>query len=179
MIAGNTTGTFNNSFDKDLGTVQTIYTVLLVLGFRQLGDTVFGLVTMKFDSCRLHWALAAAVVALALLGLRLFWAVSNIRRFAEHATDKAKQTKQKKPEDVAVMITIIHLPILLIQAMAFYFLCKLFSPLNDNNMQEYVNTYGALFVYLYCGLLLINALWLMILLRNRDNRDPEQTWIAI
>jgi len=155
-------------FKSDISLMQTVYGILLILGFRQLGDALYLFVTKGVGDWELLCSLTAGGIALALLGFRFFWAVGSIRRYiVRHENNPNARVRR--------FITTFHFPILLLHAMAFYFLCRLHSDMIsptqfDNNV--------VFFIWGYVAFLLLNVIWLLWLVWRREDRRPEMIWIV-
>jgi len=153
-------------FKSDINLMQTVYGILLILGFRQLGDAFFDYMSGE----RNVWVmvtLTGSGLALAFLGFRFFWAVGNIRRYIIYR-------EKTHPALYRRLITTIQFPVLLLHAMAFYFLCRLHA---NMKVPKDFESGATIFVLGYCGFLLGNSLWLKLLVRNRPNKVPEEDWV--
>ena len=68
-------------FKSDISLMQTVYGILLTLGFRLLGDALFKTYRSPGNDYRVPICVIASCFTLALIGFRFFWAVGNIRRY--------------------------------------------------------------------------------------------------
>lgn len=150
----------------DLSLMQTAYTILLVLGYRQLGDSLFDLFRSDKDPY-LAWSLFAYDVALTLFGLRFFWSVGNIRRFVIRTTENKGAVPRRT-------VTVFLFPALFFHAMLFYFNCRMHSefirgPADPKNCWQLISINAAFLTF--------NASWLAWMIWSQLSWKPESLWI--
>ena len=191
----------SRDFNSDIGLMQTVYGILLVLGFRQIGDTLYNMfVAKEAHNLELCASVALSAIALAFLGTRFFWAVGNIRRYY------LRNERYEPNRNARRVITTVHFPILLLHAFVFYVLCRFHSEMTSTKAIE--NGWDW-FVLWFASFLLLNVMWLYQLVRrpvgrsvraepvsqtnsfgwlevgwskNRQwikDRQPESTWIIL
>jgi hypothetical protein len=153
-------------FESDFSLVQVVYGVALVLGLEHVAESLYAtFITrpyMEADYIQFMVLKGMIALILALLGIRFFSAARNIRRFVLIHPDRSRIT------------TTVHLPILLVHALLFYTLCRM-----EQGIKSVKALWGTmpLFTFLYCGLLVLNAVWLVFLIKGRDHKYPEIIWI--
>lgn len=149
-----------------LGLIQTAYGVALILGLEEVAESLYGALVpgdLRFLLLKL-----AVAVTLVLLGLRLFAAVTNLRRYLARGEDQRSQR----------LAAALHVPILMVHAFLFFFLCKLD---HDNSAETEFFDSLPLMLLLYCLLLTINAAWLlgMFVSLKRDVAKTALTWAGL
>ena len=154
-------------FKSDLSLMQTVYGILLVLGFRQIAEGLYAVVENKLPIDGLFLATSAFGIGLLFLGFRFFWAVGNIRRYVI-------RNHHLPGEFVRRRITTFLFPMLLMHAVAFYLLCRLHGDLINPALVE--SRTGQL-AFLLCVFLLLNVIWLCIMIVPGLKRQPESIWI--
>jgi hypothetical protein len=170
--------------DENLKVLRTIYAVLFVVGFRE-AMVGLNLSDGLTKGLTLPWAVSS--VALVLVAVRMFWGVSNIRRYvvealAQYFSDKEGNTSVDR--DTAfhevvgrwktLRIMAVDVPILLSHSFLFYLLCKLqplvlADPSNQSRVGEFVGTFSVL--------LLLNGFWLVWLATKWSTHAPEFVWL--
>ena len=157
-------------FKTDIGLMQTVYGIFLVLGFRLLADSFYVfMIGGALDKPKTDIVVPVSALGLVLtfLGLRFFWAVGNLRRYIlRRGDDPAVKVRR--------VVTTVHFPLLIIHAFLFYCLCRLHGELSDPKLFD---DKSRLFVYWYAGFLLFNSAWLFTLIRSQKDNEPEKTWI--
>ncbi len=161
-------------FESDFSIVQTTYAVAMTLGLERIAESVFqtfvahSYAEAGYTGLMLIKGVLSA--ALALLGIRFMSAPRNIRRFVlAHAHDGEEMRRRK-----VRTVTTVHLPVLLLHALLFFVLCQMV--LEMKSVQEAWHEMPRM-VWLYGGLLALNAAWLMFLVSGREEREPENVWI--
>jgi hypothetical protein len=167
----------------DVRTLQAFYTIGIGAGFVSLADALYALLglatpvhlattvvpqpSMVGDAAVASWAIVAA---LFLIGFRFFWAVANVRRFAE---DRA--ARGVKPGIINREVVFIHIPFLFLHLLVYYLLCKLAADVSSARAP--LSAYRAL-VWAYAGFQYMNAAWLWSLIRKRKQGGlRERVWI--
>lgn len=154
-------------YEKDFSLIQTVYSIALVLGLEKVAESAYStFVTRAYRATDyLQFMTLQGIVAfvLILLAIRFFAAPRNIRRFLINHPDSNSSR---------VALT-FHLPILLGHAFVFYILCRVEM---DITMETFWDTMPP-FILTYCGLLIFNIVWLLILIRGNRKQRPEIFWI--
>ena len=88
-------------FKADIGLMQTVYGIFLVLGFRLLAESFYVfMIGGAFDKPKTDIVIPVSALGLVLtfLGLRFFWAVGNLRRFIlRRGDDPAVKVRRVEP----------------------------------------------------------------------------------
>jgi len=170
----------NKNIDESLKVLRTIYAVLYVVGFREV------LSSIDLSQGILHALIRAFLPGsvLVLIAVRMFWAVGNIRRYADQV-EKTYLNTYPRDESVrrhifegrtGVYIMIFDVPVLLLHSFAFFLLCKLMPIVLASNY-----ALGSVrdFLAVFCALLVLNVVWLLALM-IRDRRlacAPQTVWL--
>jgi hypothetical protein len=163
-----------DEFKSAMGIVQTIYAIAIVLAFRELAHSLFifcfekewWLAGTGFDPLTLPLSLIAIVIVS--FSLRFFWGVENIRR---HVTRLEHQHVRR----ISRLIITVHVGVLVLQALLLYFLACIHAKIVDKMTLTPSLAYG--FSITGIILLTLNSLWLVSLIYNVPERDPERFWI--
>lgn len=171
----------------DLKTIQLVYSIGMGAGLLLLVESVYllcsealGVATAESASRGTAAgspggplpiiACHVAVASLLLLGLRFFWAVTNVRRLAEDRTVDETSTR-----NVRRMIVMVHVPMLMLHVLAYYFACRLLADV----CRRLPSGRGPLMVpALYAACQVVNAIWLLFLVRNRTRCLRERRWMV-
>lgn len=132
--------------------LQTLYAIMVVLGFEELGNGIYLCLFEKDDASGLHVPIFLSVLAVTSFGVRFFWGVNNIERTIRSCTE------QRKGAHVAIMIASVSA--LLLQALLIYLMAKQTHRFVDGMTllslaQPFARTGSAL--------LLLNGVWLALL----------------
>jgi hypothetical protein len=129
-------------------------------------------VTMPWDhpvppySLWVKLVLALLFVALGFLGIRLFWATGNIRRFV------LRQMILLNPPGTTGLL-VLHFPILILHAVHFFFLCRFFQDLCLNGLYQ---TYLSGLTWVFVSLLALNVVWLFLLRSGPKEGTPRMKY---
>lgn len=154
------------SIKDDLSLMQTAYGVALVLGFKNVIESLYALSISMEVSGEIQVIKLMTGILLMLTMIRFFWALGNIRRFIVRNEPKLKNTRRH--------VVSFHFFILLLHAFVLFSLAKFSQDLTVQSSVDYASSF---FVFGYTGFLLFNSLWLMILIRGQNDKYPEKTWI--
>jgi hypothetical protein len=122
------------NLDRHLAVVRTMYAVALTFGFQRVVEGSYLQFLRHFSktlpndralpqlSGPITLLLALLFVGLGLLGIRLFWATGNIRRFLLRQTILLNPAK-------TTSVLFLHFPVLLLHAVLFFF-CVVFSTIS-------------------------------------------------
>jgi hypothetical protein len=134
----------------------------MALGFEDLVTAAYG--TSGATQNPVIFVLLPACT-FGVLGLRFFWAVVNIRRLMELSSGIPWHSIQRS-------VVLLHFPLLVMHGVAFCYGSHLVAGLLTASD---LWTSVAFFLAYYSVYQILNAVWLAILLRRRDqNQDPDQ-----
>lgn len=156
-----------------LTVMQTVYTVAMVLGFKNALEKSYVLFISPFEQPvgKLpHYALLLALIAIMLLGLRFFWLTRNLYAFVLTPTDNMKRRMRAT--------TLIHFPITLLHALLFFAICQAFAePVTSNPTASSAVAVDLVtrFIFLFASLLFINSVWLLATFKPARDK-PEGIW---
>jgi hypothetical protein len=161
--------------------MQTVYTVAMVLGFKNALEHSYRLFLSPLDAPRgalSHGALLGALAAIMLLGLRFFWVIRNLYAYVlKPMKDGSKPTKANVQRRMSVM-TAVHFPITLLHALLFFSICEAYVDLVTSKPKlapGLAATLSGRFVFLFAGLLLLNGIWLVCTF-GLDRNRAEGRW---
>jgi len=151
--------------ERTLASIRTLFGVSLLLGFREVALTAYEVFkTRERYSAGDFGLLSVLLVALVLLGIRLFWAVEVIFRFVLSRVGLVKPPR-------TLRLVLLNYPVLFLHAIGFFFLCATFGRIawslstSDDEAGRQAKQFvvqGARvdFIVAYCALLLLNCFWL-------------------
>lgn len=119
-IPENTTG--ERKVERDIRAMQTVYTIMIVLGVRSLAESLF--VAVQHDLLTFRFFAASIVgIGLSLVGVRFFWATGNIARYLDR---QGVMALEDTPSDVRThrMTVTVLFPMLMGHALLYYVACK-------------------------------------------------------
>lgn len=174
---------------QQLTAIQAIFIVVMTLGFEKLAEAIYhySLPIMGISNAAGEptnsWIYILPIATSIGLGLRMFWAVINVRRYLERAN--AKLRGETDPDSLFHLrrsiqrnVIIFHVPMLLLHGFGFDFICLLASglllgPNTSKGCMWFLIVY-ALYQY---G----NAFWLWILTRKlqvspQEHAPREHIW---
>lgn len=178
------------NLDRHLAVVRILYAVALTFGYQKVVEATYiqflhpyaitppgtnpttG-TNPPFFGTGVKLILTLLFASLGFLGIRLFWATGNIRRYV------LRQIIFINPPKTLYLI-IFHFPMLFLHAVFFFFLCRFYQDICSYGLNElYVR--GMIFVFV-C-LLFLNVVWLCFLRTGPKNgprpfRPPESTWLT-
>jgi hypothetical protein len=156
-----------------LTVMQTVYTVAMVLGFKNALEKSYSVFISPFEAPpgKLpHLVLLLALIAVMLLGLRFFWVVRNLYEFVLTPTSNIRRRLRAT--------AILHFPITLVHALLFFAICQAYAEIVTTNAtvtSALAVDLVARFVFLFAGLLFLNGAWLLATFRP-DWSQPEGIW---
>jgi GNAT superfamily N-acetyltransferase len=169
------------NLDRHLTVVRILYAVGLTFGYQKVVEGSYFQFLHRFSAppnvefqvlpFSTQVIMALLVAALGFLGIRIFWATGNIRRYV------LRQMIFLNPPKTWHLLT-LHFPLLLLHGALFFFLCHSYQDICLKGLNEpYV--YGLLIVFI--TLLLLNLIWLCCLrVGEKDGpkslRPPERFW---
>jgi GNAT superfamily N-acetyltransferase len=170
------------NLDRHLTVIRTLYAVALTFGFQKVVESAYVQFLQLFSvpgdhplpelSFGIKVLLALLFAALGFLGIRLFWAVGNIRRFV------LRQIIFLNPPKTLYLL-VFHFPILTLHAVLYFFLCRFYQDICLNGLYE---SYVEGLMWVFIVLLTLNVAWLVFLLRVGPNGKrgrfipPERLW---
>lgn len=156
--------------DYDLGVMHVVYGLAFAFGFQELASVFERLISEWGQSLDIPTALATLALncAISFVGLRLFWAIGNLRRFV------SRQGKTLSSRIQTEMV-LVHFPIIILQSFAFYLLCAQVN--HSFGLQSGTAVYHRI-GYLAATLLFANSMWLLILQRGVPQHMPERLWFG-
>lgn len=156
-----------------LTVMQTVYTVAMVLGFKNALEKSYSLFISPFEEPpgKLpHLVLLLALVAIMLLGLRFFWVTRNLYEFVLTPSSDIRRRMRAT--------TLVHFPITLVHALLFFAVCQAYAEIVTRNAtvsSGLAVDLVARFVFIFAGLLLLNGAWLLATFKPAKGK-PESIW---
>ena len=160
--------------------MQTIYVVAMTLGFKEVVEAAYGVFVPPTSSKPGGLQISVAVLALlsiVLLTIRFFWVPRNLYAYVVSKLEENRRESDRR-ESVFTRVMIVHFPIVLAHSLLFAMVCRAFVDLIAPAEHKVHASHADLafrFVSLYAGLLLLNAVWLLVITQS-DDREPSTRW---
>jgi GNAT superfamily N-acetyltransferase len=172
----------SDSLNRHLTIVRIMYAVGLTFGFQKVVDATYGQFPGSFPKVSADLAasgpaecpkilLVLMFLGIGFLGVRLFWATGNIRRFLMQRVIQIQAIPNPPPTGELLMF---HFPALIAHAILFFFLCRVYQGICANGLND-GDARG--FTLMFVVLLWWNVIWLNVLRQGRSDPGPERFWI--
>ena len=172
-------GRIRKNINSNLDLLRLIYVISYTLGYLRIAE-IFPYDISSWSKQDVIVRFTAVV--LFLLSVRFYWAVGNLRRYLMQKLNKANGTDKDTLKDDLKgpfrLMMFMHVPALMAHSFIFFVLCRYLVDISKYFEEP---TTGEppfiIFLLLYCGLLVTNALWLKILTINSTAPYLERYWI--
>jgi hypothetical protein len=153
---------------------QTVYAVIMTLGLKVAAEALYPALFARerVGSGALSPVLVSmAFLAILLVAIRFFWVPRNLYEYVHH---HMKSRDEEAMRQTFRSLMLYHFPIALIHTLLFFGVCEAFAEMTKSTEATHAPIIH--FVWIYTGLLALNAGWLIIITPSDTTGPGRAVW---